>query len=125
MKEILDFLNSSLGKFVIVLVILGLVGYLSLLEYQKSIYSGMTKEQVRKKIEGIYAKERIEQILLQDPQATTVGLQRILRWYDENASNTITRYNINNIMTKVGIDASRYSDFYYIEGTYVELVPYS
>ena len=45
-KKVKGFLSSPLAKFLIVIIVLGVIAYFAMLQYQKSIYNGSTKREV-------------------------------------------------------------------------------
>lgn len=109
MDKILGFIKSPMGKLLIILLVVIIVSWVSLIQYQKSIYKGKTKSQLINYLAGLYSKSQISWIRENDENVKSGGeLLPILEWYDENSTYNVSSDFIVNSMTELGIEPKHF-----------------
>lgn len=126
MDKVLSFIKSPLGKGLMILIAVIIVGYTAFVIYEKSQYNGNTKSSVESAIMSKAAERQIGKVKAEDNNYLTSAypLADILSWYDENAARTVSISDITDTLNSLGIDGTKLEDFRSLQGKALALVNY-
>ena len=126
MNKVLNFIKSPMGKWIIAIVIILIISYIAFVQYQKSIYNGLSKKDVENNVKSLFAKDTIDYIKTNDDNLlqNRYTLAEVLSYYDENQTSTLDSAKVAEYLGKLGISSDRRSDFSGLNNQQIMLVNY-